>query len=137
MLVNYSLANALNVPVANEQGIIRDHLVLSPGVNTVPDADWIAVREIKKIAKMLKENILVIELDVAASKGNKAPLSQDQELRSLNIKKAIPLVKSTYNVITLEKWLESEADRPNVATEITKQIAMIEAQAKAPNKDDK
>lgn len=123
MLINYSLANALHLPVTNKEGVICNNLLLSPGVNSVDDDDWDTIKEHPKVKKMIATNILVVEAERSGSRNEDGEIS---EIRSMNLKKAIPLIKKTYDVILLETWLHGE-DRPGVAKEIEKQIEMVES----------
>jgi len=127
MLLNYNLPNALHLPIVNKEGVIHKNVVLMPGVNTVDDADWENIKDHPKIVKRLEDNTLVIELAASSTKAGES--TDDKEiLRKLNIKKAIPLVKKTYDILLLQSWLQVE-DRPGVFSEIEKQIEMVEAKA--------
>ena len=85
-------------------------------------------------ASKLLASLIVIEKDVVTEETDGATESTTESIRALHLKKAIPLVKKTFDVVLLSKWLEEE-DRPGVSTAITKQIEMVEEKAK--EKDDK
>jgi hypothetical protein len=98
MIVNWKKPKAglLVVPIVKDKQFLK-YIQLLPGNNLVDDADW-------ELAK--------VNLELKIEKGLLEEISEDgkkvSSLKDLSAKKAIEIIKGTWDLSTLRKWQEKE-----------------------------
>lgn len=121
MLVNYTNANIHTIPIGSYDA--PKNIILKPGINEVEEADWeLALKKCPDVKKMVDEGVIVL----------KSQKSAHDDLSKFNQKEALEIVKGTFAVDLLTKWIGAES-RPAVRSAINAQVSMI----KAPAKDEK
>jgi serine phosphatase RsbU (regulator of sigma subunit) len=122
VLVNNKHAHHKTIPASTHPKAMKaDHqeIVLAPGFNEVSVAEWEEAKTLPVVKSWLEDEVLVEQEN---AKGE--PLS---DLGGLPAKKAIGIVKETFEVELLEKWRDG-AD-PAVQKAIKAQLEKINAPA--------
>lgn len=117
MLVEYSRANVLTLPIVKD-GMIERNLLLSPGINDIPKKDWDQVSKLPKVNRLTKANDIVVVQD-------EDPKDDGHALAKKDIKEVAPIIAKTFNIVLLENWLSCET-RPSVVSAINNQLKVIE-----------
>lgn len=119
------------------KAIIVGDVVLAPGYNFVPDADWAQARDTAK-ADIDKARIVEEWVKAEKSKDAAKPLISTEiegelmvpaTLGDIKRPTVIKVVKETYHVPTLQKWIDEEL-RQDVRLEIYNRIEEITKKAK-------
>ena len=132
MIVQWTNDNAKVIPRLDGNLAIVGNVVLAPGFNDVPDVEWMEARD---TAKRDIDTGRITEEWVKAEKvkGSAEPLlSREVDgvvmvpavLKDINRPRVIDLVKNTYHVPTLNKWIDEEL-RQDVRREIMRRLDEI------------
>jgi hypothetical protein len=108
---------------------IRDAYGLKfyPGVNDVDPAKWDRAMKDPEIANLVEDGkLVVLKADESKSEEEGKTVSS---LKGYSKKKALDVIKSTFNYEMLALWKASD-DRPEVIVAIEKQIAEMKEDAK-------
>lgn len=103
-------------------------LTLLPGMNEVSDEQWLVVRgDVKD--HLDRKNLLEVHAEVVKkvdpeTKKEVFKIESAKTLKQLAAKEAEEVVKQTFNLKTLGKWLKEEA-RDSVRVEIRNQIDSV------------
>ncbi len=145
MIVNWKKekAGVLVIPVMNE-GVVVEYASLLPGHNEVDDDKWKAMKETTRATKhidagnlvevfeeVVDENVRRRRSSSADDKEEKKTAKKIKKLTKMTPKKAREIVKDTYVLDTLEKWLDMES-RDEIRAVIHSQIEMINNPKKNP-----
>ncbi len=119
--LSFTIPKALSGKV-NSAGSVK---VLLPGHNEVDDKVWASIKKNPIIDKMIDEKKLEL-VTTETPKASKTGPGEEVavELSGMNAKMAAEVVAETYDLKTLNKWLESDSRR-KVVTAVEKQIKRI------------
>ena len=127
MLVNWTQDRIRVIPVLRNGIQAEKDLVLLPGINDVPDDTWALARI--HIAQDLKDKTILevkgeVEEVIDPETKNKTWKITSKTLKEIPAKEAEAIVKETFNLSTLNKWLTDDP-RDSVRTEIRNQIDSV------------
>lgn len=125
--------------VLNNKPHIRDayEMKLYPGVNDVDPAKWaeatVKYKDQEILALLDKGDLVVLEKDEVKMV---APEKETKTLKGFSKKKALEVIKDTFNYELLAFWKASD-DRPDVIVAIEKRVEEMKAAAPQAKKKDK
>jgi len=123
MIVNWKENRIKVIPVKGQT------IVLTPGINEVPDDLWLKARKLVSKDARIKE--IGAKKKTTKGKGPGGKPTEKKEvvggkaMADMQAEMAEKLIKQTYNVATLDTWLDSES-RESVRIALYKQKGRIE-----------
>lgn len=147
MIINWKKKNAglLVISVIDKKGNITQTITLMPGHNEISDELWENIKVNSGVNHHIDNNNLVEVMEVEEMKpGVRVRIGKDGEekkvvkttksIHKMFAKKAKEIIQDTWNLPTLEKWLDNEG-RDEIRAVIYKQIEKINNPK--PNGEDK
>ena len=113
-LVNYDQPRLLTVGLTTSNTHALKDVTFVPGVNEISDADWEACLKNSLLAGMVKEGHLEV---VKSVKG-------ENSLKGMNEEQAMAMIRKTYAVEPLKKWLHLET-RQRLTREIAAKLKTL------------
>jgi hypothetical protein len=120
MIVNWKKekAGVIVIPCMSEDNLVVDHITLLQGNNDIPDKLWEMAKN--SVAHHIENGNIE---EVVEKKEGKSG-SKGDKLKDLNAKKAKKVVLDTWNMETLNAWLEVES-RDEIRATIHNQIEAV------------
>lgn len=136
MIINWKKTNIKVIPVVGSNKLITSTVNLLPGMNDIPENIWMSVRKLVKDeierglieevqTKVTVETKKVKNPETNEEKEEKVEKVQSKELKDIPPKEASEIVKDTYDLKTLNKWLDDEG-RSDVRAVLQNQIDHVE-----------